>query len=176
MTTIVLFGKGNKKITQEIYRMLSIYGVTMIGKSDVIANSKNPRFQLIEYDSKAKVKLEDGIVVFIGNILKNSKLQIEGNFKGIVFSSDKSALQLMKKANITAITCGMAEEDTLILSSIKEDSVFVCLNRKITTLNGNIIEPQEHKINIHSPVTDYALLATAAILLSSDLDPNDIIF
>lgn len=167
MTTVILYGKNGNKIADEICGMLKPYGIARATRNKLVFDSDSPSFLLFECNDIEKINIPQGILVIVGNVAENSELKIKGNFRGVFFSSDKDALQLLKNTDVSVITCGMAEEDTLSLSSIKEDSVNICINRKIKTLNGNIIEPQEHKINLKSPITDYSLLAASAILLCS---------
>ena len=167
MTTVILYGKSDGKIAAEISAMLSTYGIMRIDEKGITSNISAPRFLIIECSRAEKINLSHGIIVFIGKAEKNNKLHIKGNLRGIVFSTDMDALRIFKNTDVPVITCGMAEEDTLSLSSIQNASANICINRKIKSLKGNIIEPQEQKINIETPITDYSLLAASAILFCS---------
>ena len=168
MTTVVLCGENGEKISDEICKMLSVYGILRICNNRIIQNSNTPHFCIIECKNPSELQLTEAIIVIVGRIMNKNNFILKGkNIVGIVHSSDKTALRLLKNTNISVITCGMAEEDTISLSSNKDDSAIVSINRKMKNFKGNIIEPQEHKINIKAPLTDYSLLAATALILSS---------
>ena len=168
MTTVLLYGSNGDKISNEICNFLATFGILRITEKKIFSNTATPKFVVIESGNFQNVHIENGIIVIVGKIDNGAELKLNGDFKGIVFSLDKEALQILKRAEVPTITCGMAEEDTLSLSSIKEDSAIICVNRKIKTLSGEFIEPQEHKINVKIKTTDYAVLAASAILMCSN--------
>lgn len=168
MTTVVLCGENGEKISDEICKMLSSNGIIRICDNIVTQNCNTPQFCIIECKNPKELQLSEAVIVVVGTIMYKNNVTIKGkNIVGIVYSSDKAALQLFKDTNISVITCGMAEEDTISLSSIKDDSAIVSINRKIKSFKGKIIEPQEHKLNINAPLTDYSLLVATALVLSS---------
>ena len=168
MTTVVLCGKNGEKISDEICKMLSSNGIIRICDNIVTQNCNTPKFCIIECKNPKELQLSEAVIVVVGTIMYKNNITLKGkNIVGIVYSSDKAALQLFKDTNISVITCGMAEEDTISLSSIKDDSAIVSINRKIKSLKGKIIEPQEHKLNINAPLNDYSLLVATALVLSS---------
>lgn len=168
MTTVVLCGENGEKICDEICKLLSVYGVLRISNNVIIQNCRAPKFCIIQCNNPSKLQLTEAIIVIVGRIMNPNDLILKGkNIVAIVYSSDKTALRLLKNTNISVITCGMAEEDTISLSSNKDDSAIVSINRKMKNFKGNIIEPQEHKINIKTPLTDYSLLAATALIFSS---------
>ncbi len=172
MITVVYYGLTCGFITEEISKILAKYGLLWVSGAKITSNCENPKFIAVECNYHADINIYEGIIVTIGKITDNCKLNIKGNYKGVVFSSDSTALRLLKENNITTITCGMASEDTLILSSITDSSAFICLQRRIEALSGNIIEPAEYKVTLTQKVTDYALLAAAAILLLCGIEPE----
>lgn len=174
MNNIVLFGITGGYVADEIKRILSYYGVAAVCGTSVDVRASNPKFLSLEYSTRVNLKGGKGAVVLIGEISENSILEIPDNYKGIVYSGDNGALNLLQKNNITTITCGMSNKDTLILSSIGERTASVCVQRKIITLNGKIIEVGEYPVRLKNKITDYALLAAFGILLLCDIEPLDI--
>ena len=173
MNTVVLFGITGGYISEEIKRVLSHYGIFSICGTSIESNVKEPTFLVAEYSARVDISKGTGIVVLIGEIGNNCVLNIPSSYKGIAYSGDINALQLLKKNNITTLICGMCESDTLILSSISENRASICLQRKIITVNGEIIEPREYPIKLKNKITDYALLAAFGILLLSGIEPLD---
>lgn len=174
MNNVILFGITGGYVADEIKRILSYYGVVSVCGTSVDVLSSNPNFLLLEYSNKINLKGGTGIAVLIGDISENSVLEIPDNYIGIVYSGDSTALQLLQKNNITTITCGMSNLDTIILSSAKERTASVCVQREIITLSGKIIEVGEYPIRLKNKITDYALLAAIGILLLCDIEPINI--
>lgn len=174
MNNIILFGITGGYVADEIKRILGYYGIVSVCGSSVDVMSSNPNFLTFEYSKTASIKGGKGVVVLIGEISSNSVLEIPENYKGIVYSKDEQALKLLQKNNITTITCGMSNRDTLILSSIGERTASVCVQRKIITLSGRVIEAGEYLVHLKNKITDYAILAAFGILLLCDIEPLDI--
>lgn len=174
MNNVVLFGITGGYVADEIKRILSYYGIVAVCGTSVDVTSGKPNFLVLEFSTRINLKGGKGVVVLIGQISENSILETPDNYIGIVYSSDGAALNLLQKNNITTITCGMSSLDTLILSSIGERTASVCVQRKIITLSGRIIEPSEYPLHLKNKITDYALLAAFGILLLCDIEPLDI--
>ena len=62
-----------------------------------------------------------------------------------------------------AVSCGLGSSDALTLSSIREDRAMLSLNRELTTLTGDILEPQEIPVTLSpAPSPEPEALAAAA--------------
>lgn len=176
MNLVVLFGVTGGYIAEEIKRVLSHYGIISICGTSIEGKVTEPLFLVTEYSTRVNVARANGVVVLLGEIVDNCVLDVPNSFKGIVYSGDKNGLRLLQNTGITTLTCGMSERDTLILSSITENTASVCLQRKIITINGNVIEPREYPIRLKNKITDYALLAAIGILLLYGIEPNDLLY
>lgn len=174
MNTVILFGITGGYVAEEIKRIISHYGIVAICGTRVDIESSNPNFLIIEYSTRVNLNGGKGMVVFIGEVGTSCTLNVPKNFKGIVYSGDRGALEVLQRSGLDAITCGMSNKDTIILSSIGQSSASVCLQRKISTLDGNIVEPCEYPVRLKNKITDYALLAAFAILLLCGIEPKDI--
>jgi len=176
MTTVILYGLTGGFVAEDIKRILSHYGLIYVCGSRIQEENSKPKYLIIEYTTTANIDTSDGIIVMTGEISSSSHLIIPQGYKGIVYSSDIGALELLKRNQVTTITCGMSSTDTLMLSSIGEDTASVCLQRKIITLSGKEIEPREYPVKLKERITDYALLAAFGILLLTDTEPQDIAY
>ncbi len=176
MTTIILYGLTGGFVAEDIKRVLSNYGMISVCGSTIREKRGESDFLIIEYTSKANINTTTGIIVMTGEISSASQLKLPQDYKGIVYSGDIGALELLKQNNIETITCGMSNTDTLMLSSVGEDTASVCLQRRIETLNGKEIEPREYPVKLKERITDYALLAAFGILLLTDTEPIDIAY
>lgn len=172
MITVVLYGITGGYVSQEIKNMLSEYGVVSVCGTNVEQYGKNAEYLIVECAMRAKIKTDGGIIVMIGEISDSCVLKIPQNFLGVVYSSDVGALKLLMDKKIKTVTCGMSNKDTIILSSVKENTASVCLQRKITSIGGKIIEPSEFPFKSEHKITDYALMASYAILLLSGNIPD----
>ncbi len=174
MTTVVLFGITGGYVADEIKRVLSHYGIIAVNGTSICQMGNKPRFLLAECSARAKIETDSGIIVMIGEIAESCKLSVPKGYRGIAYQSDTAALRVLMKNGIETVVCGMGEENSLMLSSIGENTASVCLQRKIVTLGGNTVEPCEFPVRLKNKITDYALLAAFGILLLSDTEPRDI--
>ncbi len=174
MNTVVLFGITGGYIAEEIKRILAHYGMVAICGTRIENSFDSPYFLVVEYSTRVNIARGNGVVVLIGEIGDNCIFDIPNSYKGVVFSGDKKGLQLLQKRGITTLSCGMSQSDTLILSSISENTASICLQRKIITITGDVIEPREFPIKLKNKISDYALLAAIGILLLYGIEPKDI--
>ena len=172
MITVVLYGITGGRVADEIKRILSHYGIISVRGTNIEEIKENAEFLLIECNTSANINSEKGIIVMTGEISESFQLKLPRTYKGIVFSSDRIALKKLMENKITTVSCGMSNKDTMVLSSVTDDTASVCLQRKIITINGNEVEPCEFPVKLKTPITDYALLAAFAILLLSDIKPH----
>ena len=67
-----------------------------------------------------------------------------------------------------AVSCGLASESVLTLSSIREDGALLTLCRELTTLTGRVLEPQEIPVRISeaaAPEPEAVAAAAGALLI-----------
>ncbi len=86
----------------------------------------------------------------------------------IIANGDDSNLLLsLDGVKSTVITCGMSPFSTLTLSGIKDDCLAVCLQRAMTTLDGNVLCFQEIPVHCNAdkddPVQSLLFLALGLI-------------
>ena len=70
-----------------------------------------------------------------------------------------------------AVSYGMSSRCTVTLSSIGDTSI-LALQRKLTTVSGNILEPQEIRISNPHKLSQYGLMACDAALLILGVSPD----
>lgn len=172
MITVVLYGITGGRVADEIKRILSHYGIISVRGTNIEEVKKEPEFLIIECTTSANINAQKGIIVMTGETSESFQLKLPQTYKGIVFSNDTLALKKLSDNKITTVTCGMSNKDTMVLSSVTDNTASVCLQRKIITLSGNEVEPCEFPVKLKTPITDYALLASFAILLLSDIKPH----
>lgn len=129
----IISNKNEVNFIKELTKSIDNITVVEINENS-IDNVKNIKFNTIlikENSNILKYKIEQ-----IKNILKTTKY--------IVINSDiEIDLKVLMNTSIRVITYGFNSKSTITTSSITDEDVLVCLQRNITNIEGNIIEPQE---------------------------------
>ena len=90
---------------------------------------------------------------------------------GLLSSDNLNAAEWIRRCGIRAITLGMSSKDTLTLSSITSDSAVLCLQRAISDLSGNTLDPVEIPLSLSRRYDAFSILCAAAIfILSGKID------
>jgi len=101
-------------------------------------------------DSIKNIKFNAIVIVKINEMVEKEKIFISDALNGseyLILNTDEALeLSLSKEKGLNIITFGLNHKATVTVSSIKEDSMMVCLQRNIKNCKGNIIEPFEYKI------------------------------
>lgn len=132
----------------------------------VIADEKNENF--IRREIVDNLKLRESSVLFIKEKsienIKNIKFEaiiLARKFKNmeilkkmlantnyLIVNTDRiKTLEIFNEFNLKIFTFGFNSKADVTASSVTEDGVLICVQREIQTIKGNIIEPQEIKIN-----------------------------
>lgn len=170
MVTVILMGKADAGDSEELHGILSPYG-TMFIKDNEILGSPDSKLLLMQCDRPVKTELQSGILVAFGKIPSEKNLKIPSGFLGLASSKDPESLAIFKKAKIPTLTFGMSNEDSLVLSGVRDHSASVCLQRGLVTLKGRKIEPREYPAKLETSVSLKNLLIAYGILLLADIDP-----
>lgn len=127
-------------IKNEINRNSNIYKFEVINISrQTIENIKNIKFETIIINDNQKEFIQKSI--YLKRILEKAKNLIINSDEVLnteIFCNDKSQL----------ITYGLNQEATITVSSVEDDNVWFCIQKKFKTVNDNIIEEQEFNVEI----------------------------
>lgn len=170
MVTVILFGKADDNDVEGILSVLSPYNIMTV-KNGEIVGQKNPKLLLIFCEKLPKIKIQSGILAAVGNFSEQGNFRIPKCFRGLVGSEEAESLAFFKKLKIPTLTFGMSNEDSLVLSGVRDHSASVCLQRGLVTLNGRRIEPREYPSKIESTISYKSLLIAYGILLLADIEP-----
>ena len=121
-----------------------------------IQNLKNIRFDIIVLGDDGENLLH--ISKYLDGIIKNAKY--------LIVNSD--SINIVENiSNVTVITYGLNHKATVTVSSIKSESVLICIQKSIKDINGNIFEEQEINVEMtkNSLKKIYNLMAIYIILL-----------
>ena len=168
MTNIVFLSNGQYPFIQKSFELLfSSHGILEISSSNIITNSYNSE-SIVSITDNLKQLINKGIVIFT----PNSSIKYDGLISDdtvcIVNSNDKNSIEYICNNRLSAVTCGLSDKDTFTISGASEDQVSVCLQRTITTLSGNVIDPREFVINLSRQVPLYNIMAVIAIITLTD--------
>lgn len=73
--------------------------------------------------------------------------------------------EILEEIETKIITYGLKQKSTITASSIKEDSIIICIQREIKNIQNQIIEPNEVKINVNNSKNINELLAIYSIIM-----------
>lgn len=141
-------------LEQELKKINSNTLIAINTKS--ISNIKNVKFETIIFNHNIKNLQE-----------KEEFKKIIKNAKYIIINSDEMDLSILQDLNATSITYGFNGKATVTMSSIEDDAIILCLQRVIKTIQGNIIEPQEIRIDMqkYSIMDKYLIICLYIIKL-----------
>ena len=97
-------------------------------------------------------------IEFVRKIIKNAKY--------LVINTDLSIEnEVLEDIEIKIITYGLNQKSTITASSIKEESIIICIQREIRNIQNKIIEPNEIKINVKNSKNINEILAIYSIIM-----------
>lgn len=76
---------------------------------------------------------------------------------------DAKSLKTLHRLGIPVISCGMCQKSTITLSSLKNETVMIALQRQITNSSGQSVPVQE--ISVARDGSLYPLMAITAVRL-----------
>lgn len=88
-----------------------------------------------------------------------------GKTIAIVSAENTEILKLLQNCSIHTIPCGLSDHNTITLASSTEESTVISLQRSITALTGEIIEPMEFPVSpkLTPLLSRYLLMALCAV-------------
>ena len=126
-------------------------------KKEVIKNSKNNKFEIININRKCienikNIRFETVIINDdLADFLKTSKYleDILRNVKYLVINSDVvKDLEVLVNSNINVITYGLNQKATITMSSIMTENILICVQNKFKNIFGEFVEEQEVNVEI----------------------------
>lgn len=132
--------KNEIYMKKKLQKLLGIIDreVIIINESN-IQNIKNVRFETILLGGNYNNIIEN--IETLKNMISYCKYLV------VNVDTDYN-LQMISDMDLKVITYGFNRKSTITISSVKEDNMMICIQRQIEDIYGNIIEPQESKVNI----------------------------
>lgn len=168
---VMLFSDRKNKIEKEIIEILTGCGANYI--SDRAVFSGNSPITIISVYKKTDLKLNKGIAVMLDNTDKFANQDLPYGIIGICEDTNINALEIFSKNNISVISCGMNSKNTLTLSSLNNENLFITLQRTITDIFKKEIDPSEFKIKLKKAYQPFSIMASIAIMLLCGVEPTE---
>ena len=168
---VILFSDRKSRIEKEIIDILTFTGADYI--SDKTVCSREGVFTIISEYKKAELDITHGLAVFCENTNRFKNQTFPKGIIGICEDTNLNALELFKKSNTPVISCGLNGKNTVTLSSFKDNTMLVTLQRSITNIHKTEIEPCEFKIKLNKSYSPFAVLASSAVLLLKGITPKE---
>lgn len=86
---------------------------------------------------------------------------------------NRRAAAMLGSTGNTAVCCGMSGKDTITLSSCRDDTALVCLQRTVITLAGQVVEPCEIPVRMTRRRHKRDILFASAALILGDCPTDD---
>lgn len=168
---VILFSGRNNKIEKEIIEILTGCGANYISDKAVFSGSE-PITIISEY-KKTDLKIKKGIAVLIDDTDRFKNQTFPPSVIGICEENNLKAIELFSKNPIPVICCGMGTKNTITLSSINSDTLLTTLQRTVTDIKGNEIEPEEFKIKLKKNYQPFSVMASVAVMLLCGVIPKE---
>lgn len=166
---VVLLTNRKNKVENEIIEILTKYGANYISDK-IIAENEN-KFTVISEYKATTLNLNKGIAVMLDNSDRFINQTFPTKFIGICEDSNTKALKIFKKSNISVISCGMNNKNTVTITSFNSNILLASLQRTIINCQGKEIEPAEYKIKLTKNYSPLAVMVSASILLLNGILP-----
>lgn len=118
-------------------------------------NSPNKEHTVVIINDKSidnirNIRFETILIISLEEIIEKKEIinELLKNTKYLVINSDiDNNLEIINNIKSNVITFGFNQKATITASSV-EESLMLCLQRKIIDINKNVLEPQEIQVKI----------------------------
>ena len=176
MKKIVVCGDcGSKSLTRAIIRACENNGgAAVVSENGIFETNENPYFIVAELQSPYEINLDSGIIVFGKAINREITIKKTGKNVAVLDTANTNALNIVQKSGITVIGCSMSGHDTISVSGLAGfPAKMISLQRTVRTLDGDIIEPHDFRVELKEEIPIYPLLAGCAVLLLGGISTTD---
>lgn len=118
-------------------------------------------------DNMKNIKFET--ILVLGKIATNKEIvkKIITKAKYLIINSDREEnLELINEIDVNVITYGFNSKSTITASSVNEDEMLICVQRRLEDRENNEIEPQEIKIERKNlEITNSSVIGIVSLFL-----------
>lgn len=172
ISVFILGGAGKQKNLASLRDILrKNCTLTLIGEQQIDIQKENPDFALVEIENLSRITAPNMIILCKEPFYAPVNAVLPADAVGLLSSDNLPAAEFIRRCGVRAMTLGMSSKDTLTLSSITPDSAVLCLQRAISDLFGNTLDPVEIPLSLSHRYDAFSILCAAAIfLLSGKID------
>ena len=172
ISVFILGGAGKPKNISSLRDILrKNCTIALIGEQQFFSQCENPDFALVEIENLSRITAPNAIILCKEPFEVPNGVLLPADAVGLLSSDNLHAAEWIRRCGIRAITLGMSSKDTLTLSSITSDSAVLCLQRAISDLSGNTLDPVEIPLSLSRRYDAFSILCAAAIfILSGKID------
>lgn len=171
---LILLGTDHNKwfYRQLLYEIQKNISYTFLGDEMIKDYGISPRLTICETEEIAKIDTRETIL-FLKKKANLRKIQhLSSDTIVIVNSENQRQLETISKFKARIITTGMSQKDTVTFSSKSEGNCVISLQRMVSAVDGEKLEPMEIPFKYTGNVDDFCLLSYAAIFMTLDLFKN----
>lgn len=172
MTTVFLCGKqSDRSLRCVLPQALSGYGgVQYFNGTELLRLGGAPlRFLVYEWETLPNQPCPKGILFFKNSFQPQAGEALAPGLLPVFESRNPVVSAFLREQGAVAVTCGTAARDTLSVSSLDYHSAMVSLQRCMTTLSGEIIEPGDIPVSLRRSHSPHQILAAVSVLLLSGI-------
>lgn len=169
---VILFSNRKNRTEKEIIDILTGAGATYISDRAVFSGKSN--ITIISEYKKTDIKINKGVAIITDDTERFKDQKFSKEIIGICEDCNKKALSVFSKSPIAVISCGMSPKNTITLSSRSENTLLLSLQRTITDIFGNTIEPAEFLIRIKNNYSEFPIMASIAVMLIYGIIPKEL--
>lgn len=169
MVSVFILGGGRQKWISSLQDILKRnFEAALIGEQYFFSKSEHPELFVLETERLCHITAPRSIVLCKEPFSAPEHIELPPDAIGLLSSSNLAAAEFLHRCGVRTITLGMSSKDTLTLSSITPDSAVLCLQRAISDLAGNTLEPVEIPLALSRQCDSFSILCAAAILMLSE--------
>ena len=170
MKNIIICGDHSDRIlTKTIVSACANYGGALVlDGTKIFQTSASPDFVIISVNSLSGINC--GGIFVTGEALCQLPPEISlGDVIPVVDTDNTDALSFLRGCRNPVVGCSMSGRDTVDLTCVSGSKKLVGIQRSITTLGGNVIEPCEICLYTDTELPVFPMLAAFCVLLLSDV-------
>ena len=175
MTDILLCGKRtDHSIVKALLPALAGYGGVRYIHPEFYRRigGEESRFLVCDCGQIPQVEGGSGILFFKNSFDSKAPIAVPEGFLCAFEPQNQRAAAFLRAAGAAAVTCGMCAKDTLSISSLDYGAAALSLQRSISTVSGDVVEPGEITVKLRSAVSPRQMLAVCMVLLMAGVDAS----
>lgn len=170
MRRFILYGNDNGKLANKLSGFLKErMEFSFYCKGKIKDYGKNPKVEILDLEELEKLDCGRSIIALKRKANLHKVKFLSPETMVIVHSENRKQLESISRFQTNVITIGLSPKDTITFSSRGEEQSVVALQRTLTTLEGNVLDPMEIPCRHTRGWDDFSILYFTAVLLLLNL-------